>query len=181
MNIRHALHIQNKYVRAVVVALLVCAIAVIAYTIAMKDAGINPNAETYHLPSFAEYPATLTQKEPASLKLDSHPIGSTYKTAISEAYEAGINFGSKYVIATWGCGTNCQSGAIVDIETGVILGELPFVAENGISFVATSTLLIENPPESTGDGLFGSKVSRYWFWDGERFKELASYIVLMVV
>lgn len=157
--------------------LLVAVVYVLLWIWLLLGSGTNPGAMVYKLPSFTEYPATLTQKEPASLKLNSHPVGSSYKTAVSNAYEASINFGGKYVIATWGCGTNCQRGAIVDIETGIIVGELPFVAENGISFVATSTLLIENPPESTRDDSFGSKVSRYWLWDGERFKELASYIV----
>ena len=137
-----------------------------------------PPTSTIKSPTFAEYSAHLSTQKIAILDLKSDPLGAEYKTVISEAYKEGINFGGHYVIATWGCGTNCRKGVIVDTDTGKILGELPFVTENGESFVATSTLFIENPPEEQ-QGVFEVFPSRYWRWEPDYliFVEMGGYIV----
>ena len=129
-------------------------------------------------PSFTEYSVPVSTEKLAALDLKSDPLGAEYKTYISDAYNGGVNFAGHYVIAMWGCGTNCRKGAIIDTHTGKILGALPFVAENGESFVATSTLFIENPPEQQ-EGAFATFPSRNWRWEPDRqtFTEIGSYII----
>ena len=49
---------------------------------------------------------------------------SMFRTRINNAIIDEANFGGKYIISEWGCGTECQAGVIIDLETGQIF-ELP--------------------------------------------------------
>lgn len=68
------------------------------------------------------------------------------------AASEGITFGGKYTLVIWGCGTSCQSGAIIDRKTGEMIW-LP-TASLGYEYQADSTLIIVNPhpEEYTFDG-----------------------------
>lgn len=44
-----------------------------------------------------------------------------YRTAISKDVARGVNFASKYVVSTWGCGEGCKGSAVINAETGKIL------------------------------------------------------------
>src|SRR5215467_1045701 len=77
------------------------------------------------LPKFEDYPEPerFTGKPAA-------PVFKTrgqrsYRTKIREGAAAGPNFAGHFMIAVWGCGTSCISGAIVDAKTGEI-HDLPF-------------------------------------------------------
>ena len=46
-------------------------------------------------------------------------VARRFKTILSGALaKSAVNFGGHYVAASWGCGTNCQRIAIVDVLTG---------------------------------------------------------------
>jgi len=57
----------------------------------------------------------------ADINFKSNPIAERYRTVITEKYtELGVNFASYYVITTWGCGSGCVTGVMVDIRDGFV-------------------------------------------------------------
>ncbi len=73
-----------------------------------------------------------------------------FSSQITEAVAKGANFAGYYTLASWGCGTNCQSVAIVDDRTGKIIAYgLP--SSYGYQFSLDSNLLIINSPTNWQD------------------------------
>ena len=66
-----------------------------------------------------------------------------FRTRIRYAINQGINFAGYAILAQWGCGSSCQSGVIINVQTGDIL-PLP-TASFGYLFKKDSMLLIVNP------------------------------------
>lgn len=57
----------------------------------------------------------------SKINYGSHPIAEQYRTVITENYqELDVNFAHYYVIITWGCGSGCVSGAMVDTRDGFV-------------------------------------------------------------
>ncbi|MBN1532043.1 MAG: hypothetical protein JXA20_05220 [Spirochaetes bacterium] len=76
---------------------------------------------------------------------------SDFRTRIKEGARKRVNFGGKYIIVQWGCGTECHTGAIIDAETGKIFN-IP-ISERGLEYRRDSLLLIVNPPSrDEGEG-----------------------------
>lgn len=96
----------------------------------------------------------------------------TFRGAIrSEVAANGVNFGGRYSVASWGCGTACQSSAVVDAGTGEIL-KFGVSSAYGLGIRATSSLLIVNPPshfeEQETDILERLVTIEYYEWrDGD--------------
>lgn len=105
--------------------------------------------ETSCNPDFSEYAIEreIYQGEIAEVDFDTYPDARTFQTRIREGVSEGANFAGNYAIASWGCGTNCQGHAIVNVENGSIL-PIPLVSWFDISYSPTSTLLIVNPQEN---------------------------------
>jgi hypothetical protein len=74
-----------------------------------------------------------------------------FRTRLREgAGSTGVNFNGAFTIVTWGCGTECQSGGVIDRSDGRVY-ELP-IAELGYEFYSDSSLLVVNPdPEDMYD------------------------------
>lgn len=135
---------------------------------------------------FDKYPAKVEATAKAKLNLASHPLGKSYKTAISEGYKYDkINFGGRYIIITWGAGMGLSLGAMVDIKTGKII-ELPlsednsyrggvFDGNNNILYKPNSNLFVTFNISRNGD--YDEKndiqklILQYFFykWDGKKF------------
>jgi len=57
----------------------------------------------------------------AAVNFKSNPIAERNRTVITEQYnELDVNFASYYVITTWGCGSGCVTGVMVDIRDGIV-------------------------------------------------------------
>jgi hypothetical protein len=57
----------------------------------------------------------------ADINFSSNPIAERYRTVITEKYDKlEVNFASFYVITTWGCGSGCVTGVMVDIRDGIV-------------------------------------------------------------
>ena len=76
------------------------------------------------LPRFEDYLVTeASTGPPAALKLTS-PEERQFHTSLREAAEKPPNFAGHFRIVSWGCGTNCLGGAVIDLKTGEVV-QLP--------------------------------------------------------
>ncbi|MBL4787487.1 MAG: hypothetical protein JKY49_18950 [Cohaesibacteraceae bacterium] len=72
-------------------------------------------------PQFYEYQAQVYSGRVSAPDLQSHRDARTYRTRLRNAAKAGrVNFAGQYVLATWGCGTSCLTGGIVNARTGQV-------------------------------------------------------------
>jgi hypothetical protein len=108
-----------------------------------------------------------------------------YRTMIQTAAEKGPNFAGHYTIATWGCGSSCLQGALIDEKTGDIF-DLPFTyigwspgkfgdGTNGseqVSFKKDSRLFAFRGCPEEGTERCGAY---YYEWTGMMFKLLTKF------
>lgn len=106
------------------------------------------------LPTLEQYKLSgdIFVGNPAKPNFDSYPLARQFTTKLNEGYKAGPNFALKYTIISWGCGTSCQSSAILDTETGDIV-TFGIISAYGLSYSPESKLLIVNPKENIPEAL----------------------------
>lgn len=99
--------------------------------------------------SFNDFKTTSTfegNKHPINFK---NKLSKRFRTTLTKSYKNGkINFGGFYHFVDWGCGSPCQSGAIVDARDGKVY-PVPS-ASLDYSYQKDSRMLIVNTPDSTG-------------------------------
>jgi hypothetical protein len=85
----------------------------------------------------------------AGINYSNNNTARRFRSAIKWSIDKfGVNFAGHYNLATWGCGTSCQNGAITDLKTGKVY-DIP-MASFDYEFRNDSKLLVVNPPDSTG-------------------------------
>ncbi|ELV7526232.1 hypothetical protein QMU91_002458 [Flavobacterium psychrophilum] len=105
----------------------------------------------------------------AKIDFNSNETAKSFKTAISESYKNGkVNFAGNYIITTWGCGTSCISGAMVDVRDGKVY-DLP-TTENiegiGNSYDSkNSSLLLITSISGMGMTEDIERIENYWKWN----------------
>ena len=67
-----------------------------------------------------------------------------FKRIITAALKRGPTFAGKFAVAEWGCGSNCQQHAVIDVETGLVIAYGPDT-EYGVEYSIDSTILVTNP------------------------------------
>lgn len=78
----------------------------------------RPPAPRKRFPRFADYPARESfSGKPAPARIDT-PRARMFRTRLREDSAAGPNFGGRYTVVYWGCGTGCAQFAVVDARTG---------------------------------------------------------------
>ncbi|HLP55371.1 MAG TPA: hypothetical protein VK151_10095 [Fluviicola sp.] len=99
---------------------------------------------------FEDFPApSIDTVSKSPLDFNSNKEAKHYITAIKNGYKTGNStFGGHYELITWGCGSPCASGVIVDRKTGKIY-DLPMVAF-GYEYRYNSLMLLTNPPDENG-------------------------------
>ena len=61
------------------------------------------------------------EKAKAEVNFEGNPIAESHRTVITEKYkELEVNFASYYIVITWGCGSGCVTGAMVDTRDGTV-------------------------------------------------------------
>ncbi|MDR6829019.1 hypothetical protein J2X48_002934 [Bosea sp. BE271] len=70
--------------------------------------------------TFGEYPSAVLPGPRTTPVLDT-PEKRAYRTRLRAAANGRPNFGGKFAVAEWGCGTSCITGAIVDLQTGDVV------------------------------------------------------------
>jgi len=129
------------------------------------------------LPKFEDFPAiTFSNNKNIVVDISSDPIARMFRSAIRHSVKIdGINFAGKYSIVEWGCGSTCQSGAIVDADTGHVY-PLPGIMASGFEARKDSNLLIQNPLSMQGNWREWYRML-YWEWKGNRYKLIGVYKV----
>ena len=84
---------------------------------AAKADDIATTVQSGGVPKFEDYPVREKfSGRTAPVKLNSET--SMFKTRFREAAKGGPNFAGRYIVATWGCGTDCLMGGVIDAKTG---------------------------------------------------------------
>ena len=114
-------------------------------------------------------PAKTETQGKAAVNFESDPVAKEYKTVISEKYnDLEVNFASHYIIATWGCGSGCVSGAMVDTRDGRVYpmpedeewgGNGTYIDSKKDSNTLLTVLAIQTPTGET------EETRKYWEWD----------------
>jgi hypothetical protein len=79
---------------------------------------VSITAQQKRLPRFEDYAVRENYKgKVASVKLASAGA-RMFRTMLRQDAKEGINFAGHYIIATWGCGSDCHSFGIIDAKTG---------------------------------------------------------------
>lgn len=124
----------------------------------------------------AKYPAGAPFKgKPAAVNLASHKDARMFRTRLREAAPTGPNFASHMTVVTWGCGTSCQTVALIDARNGrVTFGP---TASLGVKHRLESRLLVVNPPEEVkrdyGDPPPDWGKPEYYLWRNGRLAKIA--------
>ena len=99
---------------------------------------------------FEDFRVSETFKgKPAPVKLSSLRA-RMFRTMLRANAEEGVNFAGHYIVATWGCGSDCHSLAIIDARTGNVyftpsvlwVGGQLYQEEDRLQFRKDSRLLI---------------------------------------
>lgn len=71
------------------------------------------------VPQFKEYPITeayIGKTAPLIITRED----KLFRTRLREAAKEKPNFAGRYIVTTWGCGTSCVMGAVIDAKTGKV-------------------------------------------------------------
>lgn len=78
------------------------------------------NGQKPILPSFERYPARVWNAKSKPPNLRTHKNARLFRTALRNAAKEGINFAGHFVLTSWGCGSSCTVGAIINGKTGEV-------------------------------------------------------------
>ena len=105
----------------------------------------------------------------ADINFESNPVAERYRTVITEKYdELEVNFASHYVVVTWGCGSGCVTGAMVDTRDGSVYsmpedkewgGNGTFIESKKESNILFTVAVAQSP---TGER---EQTVKSWEWD----------------
>jgi hypothetical protein len=117
--------------------------------------------------TFNRYRVNSTFKDHrASLILKDNSLATMYKTVITKTYNSeGLNFAGHYCFVWWGCGSDCQHAAVVDLKTGIVY-DGPTAARR-FKFKRSSRLVIVNPRDSNAkiDDTCAFCAPEFWVWN----------------
>ena len=153
---------------------LVCALVI------STNAQENPSPR---LPRFEDYPvAEIWRGTPTPPKLTSRSE-RLYRTRLTDAAKELPNFAGHYRFATWGCGSECISGAIIDLQSGDVYsppspGDTAHFSvcesayeDSGVDFRLDSRLILLRCGLNYSERLGKNVPDAYYFvWDGNSFK-----------
>ncbi len=90
------------------------------YVLGMCVSAIILAAQSQARPQFEEFPSVqATALSPVQLKMEL-PGERMFRTRLREAAEKTPNFAGALRSVIWGCGSNCASGAFIDLKTGAV-------------------------------------------------------------
>ncbi|MDP4197158.1 MAG: hypothetical protein Q8940_19070, partial [Bacteroidota bacterium] len=128
------------------------------------------------LPKFEDYHIkNIYSGKTHTVAFHNNPQARMFRTVLRNGAIKGANFAGHYTVVIWGCGTSCQSFAIIDQIDGKVYfaKELSLVSyadyledDYGLKFRPDSRLLIVNgrPDEDRNKGRY------YYEWKDNKLK-----------
>ena len=135
---------------------------------------LDASTSSVRTPTFDMFPTPTSTDSSvaASINFSTNPLARNFEDLIVRSYDAvGANFAGTFSVSTWSCGNNCQSSAIIDVQTGDII-EYGFVSAYGLSFSPTSRLLVNNPPNQITATSGENVATDYYLLTSEKELEL---------
>lgn len=138
-------------------------------------------------PAFNKYTVKVEKKTAKAINFASHKDARKFRTNLRNNLKNGkVDFGGKYIVARWGCGTGCSQMALIDARTGnvyfptILQGALTGLGKFGdvekAQYRANSRLFILNGfpgiADPDGDATEQKQGTRYYEWTGKDFKLL---------
>lgn len=135
-------------------------------------------------PAFTSYKVPVEKVTAKSINFKNDAGAKTFRTRLSEALKVGVNFAGHYIVAGWGCGTGCVSGAIIDARTGNVIWPIELyslgVWYEGNSYVGepvayrkNSRLLIISGSPGVLDGQKEKPNGKYFYeWRGNALHQI---------
>jgi hypothetical protein len=71
-------------------------------------------------PKFSDYPAGEAYTGKVAKPILDSEDKRMFRTRINDAAKGDVNFAGRYIVAKWGCGASCVSGAVIDAKSGVV-------------------------------------------------------------
>ena len=68
-------------------------------------------------PGFGKYRVAVEKRKNVKVDLSTRDA-RMYRTNLRNAAKKGVNFAGHFIVATWGCGTNCSESGVIDARTG---------------------------------------------------------------
>lgn len=131
-------------------------------------------------PRFEDYAVRETFGGPSKPPVLATKEQRAFRTRLREAAKEKPNFAGHYVLTTWGCGTECVTGAAIDARTGKVI-LLPFTLccwgfdvpddFEPIAFRLDSSLIVFRGARNEVEA---DKGNHYYTLVGGRLKELKS-------
>jgi len=138
-------------------------------------------------PSFDRYIAKIERPRAHGVDFRSDAGARAFRTRLSHAFRGGVNFAGHYIVAGWGCGTGCISGAIIDSRTGKVFWPLPLYAlavwyagdsyiEKPVEFRRNSRLLVIRGSPGVKDGDPEKPNGEYYYeWTGRELRQIGFF------
>jgi hypothetical protein len=151
---------------------LLCAAAVlVSHSVALAQG---------RAPRFRDYPVGGIYRGRA-VRVVLTPDNRLFRTRLRAAARQPPNFAGHYVVTTWGCGTGCRSGAVIDLKTGRVYplphqlccwpyGEPPY--PEPLEFRAGSRLLVLTGARAATETEEGEVGRHFYEFRGGRFRHL---------
>ena len=133
-------------------------------------------------PRFTDLPAAVERARVKSIDFNRNPDARSFRTRLSEAIKEGVNFAGHFVVAGWGCGTGCVSGAIVDTRTGNVFWPEQFhdigvwydensYTDKPVDYRKNSRLFVVNGSPGTKQGEADRPQGTYYYeWKNNRLR-----------
>jgi hypothetical protein len=159
-----------------------------AAVLLLLTSAASAQSASFVLPRSEDYPVTqVWLGTPASAKLTTS-AERMFRTRLTKAAQEPANFAGHYRFVIWGCGSECISGAVIDLETGKVFSP-PLAKErggwahfsvcqsayenSGVDFHVNSRLLVLRCGLNYSERLQTNVPDAYYFvWEGERFREI---------
>ena len=140
--------------------------------------GLSAFGQGSRIPAFNQYPARVERVRTKAINFRGNPDARRFRTVLTEALRDGTNFAGHYIVASWGCGTACQIGAIIDTRTGNVfwpkeLAGIYTIFDEPIKHRANSRLLVVSQVPATKADL---REDIYYEWKNNRLRLIRSVL-----
>ena len=134
--------------------------------------------------AFKSFPVIVEKARASAINFKNDPGARSMRTRLTEALRGGVNFAGHFIVAGWGCGTGCISGAIIDARNGNVLWPLPLNAlgvwYEGASYVKdpveyrknSRLLIIRGSPGVKDNDQDKPNGEYYYEWTGKDLRQM---------